>query len=50
MEPERYALWSLEKLVTHRCVHFQIIFLAKKNTHDNLEKLTYRDSLLCQGK
>ena len=29
-EPERYALWSLEELETHLCVHLQIIFLAKK--------------------
>lgn len=30
VELKRYALWSLEELVTHLCVHLQIIFLAKK--------------------
>lgn len=49
METERCALWSSEELMTHNCVHLHITFLAKKSIHGNLEKLTYRDYLLCQG-
>lgn len=49
METERCVPWSLEELMTHSCVHVHIIFLAKTQQHGNLEKLTYRDHLLCQG-